>query len=60
VSFEFPNDDSVPIAVNQGDPAILVDSKSDYAKAVREMARTLVPIEKTPAVRERRLGGRKA
>jgi pilus assembly protein CpaE len=60
VSFEFPNDDSVPIAVNQGDPAILVDSKSDYAKAVREMARALVPIEKTPAVRERRLGGRKA
>src|SRR5213592_3076647 len=42
VRHEVPSDRSVPIAVNRGNPAVLSDSKADFSRAVRAMAKQLV------------------
>jgi pilus assembly protein CpaE len=46
VRFEVPSDRAVPLAVNRSNPAVLSDPKSDFARALREMAKSLLP---TPA-----------
>src|SRR6187401_1872565 len=46
VRFEVPSDRVVPLAVNRSNPAVLSDPKSDFARALREMAKSLLP---TPA-----------
>jgi len=43
VRFEVPSDRVVPLAVNRSNPAVLSDPKSDFGRAVREMAKTLMP-----------------
>jgi pilus assembly protein CpaE len=43
VRFEVPSDRVVPLAVNRSNPAVLSDPKSDFGRAVREMAKTLLP-----------------
>src|SRR5918994_1483258 len=45
VRFEVPSDRAVPIAVNRGNPAVLAESGADFSKAVREMAKGLLPAE---------------
>jgi len=45
VSFEVPSDRAVPLAVNRGNPAVLGDSKSEFSRAVRAMAKNLLPVE---------------
>jgi pilus assembly protein CpaE len=45
VRFEVPSDRAVPIAVNRGNPAVVAEAGSDFAKAVREMAKGLLPVE---------------
>ncbi|MGH3030683.1 MAG: AAA family ATPase [Gaiellaceae bacterium] len=45
VRFEVPSDRAVPIAVNRGNPAVLAESGADFSKAVREMAKALLPAE---------------
>jgi pilus assembly protein CpaE len=45
VRFEVPSDRAVPIAVNRGNPAVLSDTKADFSRAVREMAKDLIPTE---------------
>jgi pilus assembly protein CpaE len=57
VRFELPSDRSVPLCVNRGNPAVLNESGSSFSKAVREMAKALVPAEAAKA-RKRRLFGR--
>ena len=57
VRFEVPSDRAVPLAVNRGNPAVLSESRSGFSKAVREIARALVPAEASNA-RKRRLFGR--
>ena len=52
--FEVPSDRAVPLSVNRGNPVVLSESGSGFSKAVREMARTLVPAEAAKA-RKRRL-----
>jgi pilus assembly protein CpaE len=42
ISYEIPSDRSVPLAVNRGNPAVLSDSKADFSRAVRAMAKELV------------------
>ncbi|TML53723.1 MAG: MinD/ParA family protein [Actinobacteria bacterium] len=42
IAYEVPSDRSVPIAVNRGNPAVLSDSKADFSRAVRAMAKQLV------------------
>jgi pilus assembly protein CpaE len=43
IKFEVPSDRVVPLAVNRSNPAVLSDPKSDFGRAVREMAKTLLP-----------------
>jgi pilus assembly protein CpaE len=54
VRFEVPSDRAVPMAVNRGNPAVLTESGSGFSKAVREIARTLVPAD-APKGPKRRL-----
>jgi pilus assembly protein CpaE len=42
VRHEVPSDRAVPLAVNRGNPAVLADGKSDFSRAVRELAKSLV------------------
>jgi pilus assembly protein CpaE len=44
VRFEVPSDRAVPIAVNRGNPAVLADAKGDFARAIRVVAKELVPV----------------
>jgi pilus assembly protein CpaE len=43
VRFEVPSDRAVPLAVNRSNPAVLSDPKSDFGRALREMAKALIP-----------------
>src|SRR4051795_6303194 len=42
IAFEIPSDRIVPLAVNRGNPAVLSDSKADFSRAIRSMAKGLV------------------
>jgi pilus assembly protein CpaE len=53
VRFEVPSDRAVPIAVNRGNPAVLAESSSDFAKALRQMAKSLQPAEAAKAQKRR-------
>jgi pilus assembly protein CpaE len=52
VGFEVPSDRAVPIAVNRGNPAVLGEARSDFSKAVRALAKSLVTAQ--AAAKERR------
>jgi pilus assembly protein CpaE len=41
IDIELPSDRSVPVCVNQGNPVVLADSGSDFAKALFALARTI-------------------
>jgi len=43
IRFEVPSDRAVPLAVNRSNPAVLSDPKSDFSRAMREMAKALLP-----------------
>ncbi len=45
VRFAVPSDRIVPIAVNRGNPAVLSDARADFSKAIREVAKGVVPVE---------------
>ena len=51
VRWEVPSDRAVPIAVNRGAPVVISDSGSDFAKAVREMAKGVLPVEQEKKTR---------
>ena len=53
VRFEIPSDRAVPISVNRGNPAVLAEAGADYSKAVREMAKGLLPAEAAKAQKRR-------
>ncbi|MGH3022673.1 MAG: AAA family ATPase [Gaiellaceae bacterium] len=53
VRFEVPSDRAVPISVNRGNPAVLAESGADFSKAVREMAKGLLPAEAAKAQKRR-------
>ncbi len=40
---ELPSDPSVPLAVNQGTPAVLSDGGCDFSKAIAALAKVVVP-----------------
>jgi pilus assembly protein CpaE len=42
IAFEVPSDRTVPLAVNRGNPAVLSDSKAEFSRAIRAMAKELV------------------
>jgi pilus assembly protein CpaE len=45
VRFEVPSDRAVPLAVNRSNPAVLSDPKADFSRAMREMAKSLLPAQ---------------
>jgi pilus assembly protein CpaE len=54
IANEIPSERVVPIAVNRGTPAVLSDPGSDYAKALRELAKAVVPKEQAAPKGKRR------
>jgi pilus assembly protein CpaE len=56
VRFELPSDGKVPLAVNRGTPLVLADDKADFSRAVRAMAKELLPVEAAKAQKRRRFG----
>jgi MinD-like ATPase involved in chromosome partitioning or flagellar assembly len=56
IRFEVPSDRVVPLAVNRSNPAVLSDPKSDFGRAVREMAKTLLPAKAAANGKRRFLG----
>jgi len=45
IRFEVPSDRAVPLAVNRSNPAVLSDPKADFSRAMREMAKALLPAQ---------------
>jgi pilus assembly protein CpaE len=45
VAFEMPSDRAVPVSVNRGNPAVLGDSSSEFAGAVKRLAQGLAKPE---------------
>ncbi len=41
VRYEIPSDRAVPLSVNRGQPAVIAEAGSDFAKAVVQMAKTV-------------------
>jgi pilus assembly protein CpaE len=58
VRFEIPSDRAVPISVNRGNPAVLADARAEFSRAVREMAKSVVPAEAEAGKNGRRWFGR--
>jgi pilus assembly protein CpaE len=58
VRFEVPSDRAVPLAVNRSNPAVLSDPKSDFSRAIREMAKSLIPAQAAKNGSRRRFLGR--
>jgi pilus assembly protein CpaE len=56
IRFEVPSDRAVPLAVNRSNPAVLSDPKSDFGRAVREMAKSLLPAQASANGKRRFLG----
>ena len=56
IRFEIPSDRAVPLAVNRSNPAVLSDPKSDFGRAVREMAKALIPAQASANGKRRFLG----
>jgi pilus assembly protein CpaE len=45
IGFEVPSDRAVPLGVNRGAPPAIADTGSDFAKAIREVAKSLLAAE---------------
>jgi pilus assembly protein CpaE len=58
VRFELPSDGKVPLAVNRGTPLVLADDKAEFSRSVRQMAKSLLPVEAAKAAQKRRLFSR--
>jgi pilus assembly protein CpaE len=61
VRYELPSDRAVPVSVNRGNPVVLSDPRADFSRAVRELAKTVLPgpAEQPKARRWRARAGRK-
>jgi Flp pilus assembly CpaE family ATPase len=42
IGFEVPSDRAVPLGVNRGQPPAIADAGSDFGKAIREVAKSLL------------------
>src|SRR5204863_6703596 len=58
VRFELPSDGKVPLSVNRGTPLVLADDKAEFSRSVRQMAKSLLPVEAAKAAQKRRLFSR--
>ncbi len=55
VAFEIPSDGAVPLAVNRGNPLVLTDGKCEFSRAVRTLAKGVLPAAKPQQGGRRRL-----
>jgi pilus assembly protein CpaE len=53
VDIEVPSDRAVPVSVNRGQPAVLSDPGSDFAKAMNALAKTVLPSDPKAKPRKR-------
>jgi pilus assembly protein CpaE len=51
IDTEVPSDRSVPISVNQGNPAVLAQPNSDFSRALTTLAKTLIKERATPTTK---------
>jgi pilus assembly protein CpaE len=56
VANELPSDQVVPLTINRGNPAVLAEPRSDFAKAIHTLAKELAPAAAVASKRERRRG----
>lgn len=54
ISFELPSDRAVPLSVNRGQPAVLAEPGSDFARAIKDMAGTISKPHPERAAQRRR------
>jgi pilus assembly protein CpaE len=54
IANEIPSERVVPISVNRGNPAVLAEPGSDYTKAIRALAKSVVPKDQTEQKARRR------
>jgi Flp pilus assembly CpaE family ATPase len=45
IGFEVPSDRAVPLGVNRGAPPVIADAGCDFARAIREVAKSLLAQE---------------
>jgi pilus assembly protein CpaE len=45
VAYEVPSDRAIPVSVNRGNPAVISEASSEVARALRQMADSLLPAE---------------
>ena len=45
VAYEVPSDRAIPVSVNRGNPAVVSEANSDVARALRQMANSLLPAQ---------------
>jgi pilus assembly protein CpaE len=55
INVELPSDRQVPVCVNQGNPIVLADSGSDFAKSISALAKTITQPERSASGKKRRL-----
>jgi pilus assembly protein CpaE len=51
VAYEVPSDRAIPVSVNRGSPAVISEASSEVARALRQMADSLLPAEAAKAKR---------
>jgi pilus assembly protein CpaE len=51
VAYEVPSDRAIPVSVNRGSPAVISEANSDVARALRQMAESLLPADPDKAKR---------
>ena len=60
VDIEIPSERTVPLCVNRGNPAVLAEPSADFSKAVRELAKSILPAAEAHGKRRRVLSFAKA
>ena len=53
ISFELPSDRAVPLSVNRGQPVVLAEPGCDFARAIKDLATTIVKPQTEGAARRR-------
>ncbi len=53
IAVEIPSERAVPLSVNRGNPAVLAEPSADFSKAVRELAKSILPAEEKAPQRRR-------
>ena len=51
IRHQLPSDRAVPLGVNRGKPVVLSDEDSDFARALRDLAKTVLPKAEAPKKR---------